>query len=53
MGKRTEFSLRMVPMLLGVIEAKVTRGVALIEPFGLLDDNIVSECWSRRVDSVI
>jgi hypothetical protein len=39
----------MVPMLLGVIEAKVIRGVALIEPLGLLDDNIVNECWSRRV----
>lgn len=36
----------MVPMLLGVIEAKVIRGVALVEPFGLLDDDIVSEYLS-------
>ena len=32
----------MISMLLGIIEVKVTRRIALIEPFGLLGDNIAS-----------
>lgn len=31
MGKRTEFNLRTVPMLFGVIDEKVTRGDLLVD----------------------
>lgn len=35
MGNKTEFSLRTVPMLLGVIEANVTRGDDFAEPLDI------------------